>query len=143
MKLGTNQPMGPLQLADFIGAPFSLSSLAVYTAAAFSPYSHLLIQTAALHGYSDVIGSRVQAQGCPVAAAAVLCEHTAVTMPIWRLPAGLDTCLSIMRVLQKGTGDSKYRPCPLLVQYVDAGSSQPPHAYFARPSMPPQLLRPS
>ncbi|KAK9835146.1 hypothetical protein WJX81_001076 [Elliptochloris bilobata] len=34
---------------------------------------------------------------------------------------GLDTCLSIMRVLQAQTGDPKYRPCPLLVQYVDAG----------------------
>lgn len=34
---------------------------------------------------------------------------------------GLDTCLSIMRVLYQGLGDSKYRPCPLLVQYVDAG----------------------
>ena len=36
---------------------------------------------------------------------------------------GLDTCLSIMRVLHGGTGDPKYRPCPLLVQYVDAGES--------------------
>jgi len=52
MKLGTNQPMGPLTLADFIG---------------------------------------------------------------------LDTCLAIMEVLYNGTSDSKYRPCPLLRQYVDAG----------------------
>lgn len=52
MTLGTNQPMGPLTLADFIG---------------------------------------------------------------------LDTCLAIMEVLHEGLGDSKYRPCPLLKQYVDAG----------------------
>lgn len=52
MKLGTNQPMGPLTLADFIG---------------------------------------------------------------------LDTCLAIMEVLYEGLGDSKYRPCPLLKQYVTAG----------------------
>jgi 3-hydroxybutyryl-CoA dehydrogenase len=52
MKLGTNQPMGPLTLADFIG---------------------------------------------------------------------LDTCLAIMEVLHDGLGDSKYRPCPLLKQYVMAG----------------------
>ena len=52
MKLGANHPMGPLQLADFIG---------------------------------------------------------------------LDTCLAIMQVLYEGLADSKYRPCPLLVKYVDAG----------------------
>jgi len=34
---------------------------------------------------------------------------------------GLDTCLSIMEVLHRGLGDSKYRPCPLLRKYVDAG----------------------
>jgi 3-hydroxybutyryl-CoA dehydrogenase len=34
---------------------------------------------------------------------------------------GLDTCLAIMEVLHEGLGDSKYRPCPLLKQYVTAG----------------------
>jgi len=52
MKLGANHPMGPLELADFIG---------------------------------------------------------------------LDTCLAVMHVLHDGLADSKYRPCPLLVKYVEAG----------------------
>ena len=34
---------------------------------------------------------------------------------------GLDTCLAIMNVLYDGLADSKYRPCPLLVKYVEAG----------------------
>ena len=34
---------------------------------------------------------------------------------------GLDTCLSVMQVLYDGLADTKYRPCPLLVKYVDAG----------------------
>jgi 3-hydroxybutyryl-CoA dehydrogenase len=35
---------------------------------------------------------------------------------------GLDTCLSILEVLHEGFGDPKYRPCPLLRKYVDAGN---------------------
>jgi 3-hydroxybutyryl-CoA dehydrogenase len=34
---------------------------------------------------------------------------------------GLDTCLAIMNVLHEGLADSKYRPCPLLTKYVEAG----------------------
>ena len=37
---------------------------------------------------------------------------------------GLDTCLAIMRVLRDNLGEDKYRPCPLLVQYVDAGEGR-------------------
>ena len=79
MKLGTNHPMGPLQLADFIG---KLGPGASFVKRAMD-------------------------------------RLTCDTL------TGLDTCLSIMRVLYGGTGDSKYRPCPLLVQYVDAGKLHP------------------
>ncbi len=45
--------------------------------------------------------------------------------PMGPLGAGgfyrLDTCLSVMQVLYEGLADSKYRPCPLLVKYVEAG----------------------
>ena len=46
---------------------------------------------------------------------------------------GLDTCLAIMNVLHEGLADTKYRPCPLLVKYVEAG--------LARPQDPAWLLR--
>ncbi len=54
---------------------------------------------------------------------------------------GLDTCLSIMNVLHEGLGDTKYRPCPLLVKYVEAGwlgrkSSKGFYDYNQTPAMP-------
>jgi hypothetical protein len=47
--------------------------------------------------------------------------HARLSRPCAVRCAGLDTCLSIMKVLHEGLGDSKYRPCPLLQSYVDAG----------------------
>ena len=54
---------------------------------------------------------------------------------------GLDTCLSIMQVLHDGMSDSKYRPCPLLVKYVEAGwcgrkSGRGFYEYSATPPRP-------
>ncbi len=54
---------------------------------------------------------------------------------------GLDTCLSIMQVLHEGLADSKYRPCPLLVKYVEAGwlgrkSGRGFYDYSQTPPMP-------
>jgi 3-hydroxybutyryl-CoA dehydrogenase len=74
MKLGANHPMGPLELADFIG---------------------------------------------------------------------LDTCLSIMQVLYEGLADSKYRPCPLLVKYVEAGwlGRKTGRGFYDYKSDPPQPTR--
>ena len=54
---------------------------------------------------------------------------------------GLDTCLSIMNVLHEGLGDTKYRPCPLLVKYVEAGwlgrkTSKGFYDYSRSPALP-------
>ena len=54
---------------------------------------------------------------------------------------GLDTCLSIMNVLHEGLGDTKYRPCPLLVKYVEAGwlgrkTSKGFYDYSRNPALP-------
>jgi 3-hydroxybutyryl-CoA dehydrogenase len=54
---------------------------------------------------------------------------------------GLDTCLSVMQVLRDGMADSKYRPCPLLVKYVEAGwlgrkTGRGFYDYSATPAVP-------
>jgi 3-hydroxybutyryl-CoA dehydrogenase len=56
---------------------------------------------------------------------------------------GLDTCLGIVKVLYQSTGDSKYRPAPLLQRYVDAGwlgrkTGRGFYDYTAGTSQPPR-----
>ncbi len=56
---------------------------------------------------------------------------------------GLDTCLSIMQVLYEGLSDSKYRPCPLLVKYVEAGwlGRKAGRGFYDYASTPPRPTR--
>lgn len=56
---------------------------------------------------------------------------------------GLDTCLSIMQVLHEGLADSKYRPCPLLVKYVEAGwlGRKANRGFYDYTVMPPRPTR--
>ena len=56
---------------------------------------------------------------------------------------GLDTCLSIMQVMHQGFGDPKYRPCPLLVKYVEAGwlGRKSGRGFYDHASTPPVPTR--
>lgn len=67
----------------------------------------------------DAVISRVF---CSQAATTCLADHPLLpTLALGPWPSGLDTCLSIMKVLQQQFGDSKYRPCPLLAQVRQRG----------------------
>lgn len=152
MKLGTNQPMGPLQLADFIGtdvlAPTSSVNVTLIRVAATGSTArlwlavcassqgfrslHVLLPCCAHNPDNRLITpcpsllaclphSQVRGRCAGVVSARLEAAVQCVTLE--QMLVGLDTCLSIMRVLHSGTGDSKYRPCPLLVQHVDAGTS--------------------
>ena len=107
LRLGAHHPMGPLELADFIGLDTCLSVMQV------------------LHeGLADS-----KYRPCPLLVKYVEAIDTAMRLgahhPMGPLELagfiGLDTCLSVMQVLYEGLADSKYRPCPLLVKYVEAG----------------------
>lgn len=177
MRLGTNQPMGPLRLADFIGEAAgglrgqrsgvqgqqSISGRRPQQQAHPSPAHcraatppgltmsmrvqgrHSLVQRVEVAARKSVghcmcgllIASDGRqtptqylsrwdgAQRClrdPGCLRMFLLLSAAPVRPLgWLVRPGLDTCLSIMKVLHNGLGDSKYRPCPLLQSYVDAG----------------------
>ena len=95
MKLGANHPMGPLELGDFIGLDTVLSIMNVL-------YEGV--------GTVDAIDTAMKLGA----------NHPMGPLELGDF-IGLDTVLSIMNVLYEGLADSKYRPCPLLVKYVEAG----------------------
>ncbi|CRK44874.1 hypothetical protein BN1723_006330 [Verticillium longisporum] len=138
MKNGTNVPMGPLQLADFIGldtiSGLQTSQDTLDTAIEFCRAMGKITSVSA-----DSPGFLANRILMPYINEAVICLETAVgdrdsidaimkngtNVPMGPLQLadfiGLDTCLAIMKVLHEETGDSKYRPSVLLRKMVDAG----------------------